>query len=348
MIIPFAKPYIDDLEKQAVTDVISSGWLTSGPKVKELEEKFAKYVGANHAIAVDSCTSALFLAIKRWNLQEGSSVKVPSLTFSASASTIVHNNLKPLFVDVDRELKQEEDLIENQILVNLTGVNTLKHSGSNIIVDSAHLIEKHMCYAMLGSFCFSFYPTKNLASAEGGMICTNNDEDAKWFRLARAHGQTKDNYDRYAKGGSNHWEYSIEFPGYKMNMTDIQAAIALVQLDKFEEMEARRKVIVDRYNEAFGLDRTGLHLYYVLIENRKKFLAHMTKQGISCSVHFLPLHKMPAYEMYEHEDMTNTNWMGDRMVSLPLYPGMTDEEVDYIIKVVGDYGNGDIRDSWAR
>lgn len=335
MLIPFSKPYFDEREEQAVLEVLRSGWLTTGPKVKEFEERFAEYVGAKHAVAVNSCTSALFLALKRLNSLE-TYVFVPSLTFSASASTIVHADFVPSFVDVDDDLVARKFTNQPLMAVDLTGIDVGIDS-ERTIHDCAHRVDREMCKNKFGTFCFSFYPTKNLASAEGGMICTNDDKDAEWFRLARSHGQTKSNYDRYAVGGSNHWEYSIEFPGWKMNMTDIQAAIGLVQLEKLDEINAKRQHIIERYNEAFGLNRQGLHLYPIEVDNRSEFIQKMYEAGISCSVHFLPLHLMPAYKDYPKDDLTNTERLGKRLVSLPLYPSMTDEEVGYVIRKTREY-----------
>lgn len=330
--IPFSKPSIDEKEEQAVLEVLRSGWLTSGPKVKEFEAAFAKYVGAKHAIAVNSCTSALFLAVRHVARQH-TFVECPSLTFSASAAVIAHTQKKITFVDVDLDTMVVQDANGPAVVVDLTG-NEAPVDGKYIIHDCAHRIDRNMCKDKQGTFCFSFYPTKNLASSEGGMICTDDDEAAKWYRLARSHGQTKDNFARYSVGGASNWEYSIEFPGWKMNMTDIQAAIGLEQLKKLPEMNRKRRTIIARYNAAFNQDREGLHLYPILVKDRQKFMEEVHKKGIGCSVHFLPLHLMPAYLRYKHDPLPNTEYLGAHLVSLPLFPSLTDPEVEYIIKCI--------------
>jgi len=332
MNIPFAKPDIGKKEIDAVVEVLKSGWLTTGPKVRELEEAFAEYVGAHYAIAVDSGTSALFLSLKCLDLAKGTTVYVPSLTFTASAATIIHAGYTPEFVDIDDDLIPDF-VPDPAVIVHLTGTNACEEPSVCTIQDSAHRVERDQFRGQAGMACFSFYPTKNLASCEGGMIVTNDKEQADWLRLARSHGQTKDNYKRYAIGGSDHWEYSIDFPGWKMNMTDVQAAIALVQLEKMDKMNKKRRRIVHKYNTAFNMNRKGLHLYPIEVDNRKDFIARMHEKGVSCSVHFLPLHTMPAYKEY-YEPLPMTERIGKRLVSLPLYSSMTDKEVNYVIKSV--------------
>lgn len=331
-IIPFSKPSITAKEHYAVTAVLNSGWLTSGPVVKKFEEEFARYVGARYAVAVNSCTSALFLAIQ-YAHKECDYIEVPSLTFTASAATIIHAGKKPTFVDVDPLSLVAEDIQAPCVAVDLTG-NISGADGPMVVHDCAHRIDKSMCRGKEGIFCFSFYPTKNLASSEGGMICTNDEEAAEWFKLARSHGQTKDNYSRYAVGGAHNWEYSILFPGWKMNMTDIQAAIGLEQLRRLPEMDAKRRSIVERYNEAFDLNRTGLHLYPIEVGNRADFMGKMEERGVGCSVHFLPLHLMPAYKGYKHDPLPVTERLGRQLVSLPLWPDMSDEDVETVINAV--------------
>lgn len=339
MNIKFAKPSIGQEEIDAVVRVMENGWLTMGPVTQEFEEQFAKYVGAKYAVAVSSGTAALFLALKALKVDEKSRVFVPSLTFTASASVATHCGARPVFVDVDKETM----LINNVqghlkgsdavVAVHLTG-NAVYWDGKRVVHDCAHRIDRDMCKKKKGIFCYSFYPTKNMAGAEGGMIAFNDKKLLDFFRLARSHGQTKNGFERYKAGTS--FEYRILFPGWKMNMTDIQAAILIEQLKKLPSMDVKRNHIIAKYNKAFGYDRFGLHLYPILVKNREKFLKKMRNLGVFCSVHFLPLHKMPAYPNVAF--LPNTEWLGDRLVSLPLYPDLTDEEVDYIIDAVHKCG----------
>jgi len=339
--IPFSKPSIDNKEINAVVEVMRSNWLTMGPKTAEFERAFAKYVGAKHAVAVDSGTSALFLALQVLAISEESKVYVPSLTFTASAAVVTHCRAKIVFVDVDEETMVMRDVRghltkkDAAVAVHLTG-NPVEWDSDRTVHDCAHRIDKKMCEGKKGIFCYSFYPTKNLASAEGGMIAFNDSNLLEFFKLARSHGQTKNGFERYKEGTA--FEYKIIFPGWKMNMTDIQAAIGLEQLKKLPKMDKKRLEIVRRYNEAFGYQRKGLHLYPILVENREEFLKMMRNKGVFCSVHFLPLHKMPAYDTYKKTFLPNTMYLGEHLVSLPLYPDLTKKEVEYIINCVADCG----------
>jgi len=335
MKIPFALPSINDKEIKAVESVLKSGWLAQGKKVQEFEEEFAEYVGAKYAVAVNSCTAALFLAIKSLDLKSNTAFEVPSITFTASAASIMHAGHRPKFIDVNKDTLIPDEYIRYNptVRVHLTGVRLKQATNELTIQDSAHLVSPGQFKNNKGLACFSFYATKNMTTGEGGMIVTNDKKKADWLRLARSHGQTKDNYKRYVEGGANNWRYSIEFPGWKMNMNDMQAAIGIEQLKKLPELDNKRQSIVDRYNKAFKLERTGLHLYPIISENRDEFVRKMHQDGIGCSVHFLPLHKMPAYDKYSPAvGLRNSEWLGNRLVSLPLYPDMTDKEVDYVIE----------------
>lgn len=348
MKIPFAKANIGEEEIKAVEGVLRSGWLTQGTKVQEFEEKFAEYVGAKYAIAVNSATSALFLCLRYLKEQnkKGKYVIAPSLTFSASASTAIHNNLSVVFSDVtdinyclndsklNNSLEKNPGKVLGVVSVHLTGNKSLmglKDFNVPIIEDSAHRILPKT--QGNNPVCYSFYATKNMTTGEGGMITTNNEAMAAWFKMARLHGCDKDGFKRYKEGSG--WKYEIKFCGWKMNMTDIMAAIGIEQLKKLPEMNNQRQRCVDRYNKAFGLNRTGLHLYPIRVNNREKFMDLMKYEEIGCSVHFLPLHKMPAYKKCKClDDMKVTETLGEQFVSLPLYPTLKDEEIDYVCEKV--------------
>lgn len=334
--------YIGEEEKKAVCDCIDSGWITIGKKCEEFEKDFAKYVGSEYAVSVDSGTSALFLSLmfikSKRGFDDGYKIIVPSLTFAASASTIIHAGAEPLFCDVDENLCLHENTIKDlknvttYVDVQLAGNKTTWHHPARWrVVDSAHLIERG-CFR--GNFmCFSFHPTKNMTTGKGGMIATNNEEAYKWLKKARLHGMHKKEWDGGLSKTVARWGYTVEFPGWKMNMTDLQASIGIEQLKKMDYMNDQKRRCLDQYNENLSLDRKGLHLYYIFVKNREKFMQFMKDEGIQCSVHFQPLHQMPAFKKYAR-GLKETNWYGEHIVSLPLYVELTNKEIDYICQKV--------------
>lgn len=331
MNIPFCKPTIGKEEVRAVTRALGSGWITSGPITKEFEERFAEYVGARYAVFLNSCTAALRLAIE-WHKTQGvvEYVYVPSLTFAATVNEVVQAGAEPVFGDVEDDLclVDAEDTHYNlAIPVHLTGNVARTDYECPVIEDSAHRIERDQCKDNPNLVCFSFYATKNMTTGEGGMIATNNKDAYDWLMQARHHGISKDGWNRYKKGGA--WKYDIEFVGWKANQSDILAAIGIEQLKKLPDFDKRRKDIITIYNEAFGYEHGGLHLYPVVVKNRDRFIREMAKANVQCSVHFLPVHRMSAYKSAEW--LPKTDFFGDHLVSLPLYPGMTVREIDYVI-----------------
>lgn len=337
MKIPFCKPSWDEREVEAVSEVIRSGWWTDGPKVKEFETKFAEYVGAKHAVFLNSCTSALFLSLKWEQKKKGfiaNTVYVPSLTFCATVNEIVNAGMIPVFGDVDRDtlcLEPNGEEYGMALPVHLIGNQAFTDYPYPVVEDSAHRIIKGQCFGSKNSVCFSFYATKNISTGgEGGMICTNDDDAYIWFQQARHHGISKGGWDRYKEGGS--WRYDIEFVGWKANSPDMQGAIGLVQLDKLDSFNANRFRVIDTYNSEFGYFHKGLHLYPILVGDRDEFITFMKKNGIQCSVHFLPIHKMSAYKF--DVDLPNTDYLGEHLVSLPLFPSMTNQEVEYVCQKV--------------
>ena len=338
MDIKFCKTTLGEEEKKAICDVIDGGWVVMGKKTQEFEQQFAEYVGAKHAVFVDSCTSALDLSLKYllykkiWNKKYP--VKVPSLTFTASAEVIVNNGMKPQFVDVQRDNFVANKVVSGQaILVHLTG-NQAEDFVKDlpIIEDSAHRIEREQCKDNPNLVCFSFYATKNMTTVQGGIIAVNDEEIARWLKKARDHGVSKGTTERYKDGA---WAYDVEFIGWREKSDDLHAAIGIEQLKKLPAMDNERKRIIALYNELLGLNRTGLHLYPVLVLNRAEFINKLKEKGIQCSVHFLPLHQMTGYKKYYKQiPLQMTDWLGEHLVSLPLYPQLTNEEVKYIVDTV--------------
>ena len=335
--IPFAKMSITDEERKNVLVTLNSGWLTRGIKCKEFEEKFAEYVGAKYAVAVNSCTSALFLCLKYWQEAKKLNLKkiaVPSFTFTASASVIKHCGMDVVFKDVTEEtycLNPKQDFTDcgGVITVHLTGNKAPTNLGRDIeIEDSAHRILRNTQGD--NPVCYSFYATKNLSTGEGGMITTNDADMASWLKLAMLHGSNKDGFARYANKAS--WKYSIEFCGWKMNMTDMAAAIGLAQLKRLDEMNEWRQKWISLYNDNLGYKNTGLHLYPIFVKDRDEFMDYMVNVcGIHCSCHFLALHHMPAYQECSNTWLPVTDRLSETEVSLPLYPNLNEAEVNYII-----------------
>ena len=374
MEIPFHKPYITDEEISEVVDSIKSGWLTMGPKTIKFEEKFRDYVGSKYAISMNSCTACLHLALKVIGINEGDEVIIPSITFTATGEVIAYFNAKPVLVDVDKDtfnidVHKIEQKITNKtraiMPVHFAGqpcdMDTIKSiaEGNNmkVIEDAAHAIPawyKDSKIGIIGDItCFSFYATKTLTTGEGGMATTDNEEWADKMRILRLHGISKDAWKRYSNEGS--WYYEVLEAGYKYNMTDIQASLGLAQLKKVEWMWAKRKEIARKYTEAFKSlvelntpyikpDRkSAWHLYIIKLNlemlniNRNQFIEELKKRGIGTSVHFIPLFLHPFYRNtfgYSSEEFPASNWVYERIVSLPIYPGMTDENIESVVEAV--------------
>jgi perosamine synthetase len=372
--LPFAQPDIDDTELTAIKEVLESGWITSGPKVREFEASFAEAAGANHAVALTSCTAAMHLALEAIGLQSDDEVITTPYTFAATAEVIRYFGARPVFVDIDAHtFNINTELIEGAITertrailpvhvaglpAEMGGIHAIKQRYNlPVIEDAAHAFP--VCYGdqMIGSLseftCFSFYATKTITTGEGGMLCTNNEEWADRCRIMALHGISKDAWKRYSAEGS--WYYEVIAPGYKYNMTDIAAAIGITQLQKAECMRQQRQSIAQRYSEAFcelpevqvPADSTSgthaWHLYMLRLNldmlsiNRAQFIETMKQSNIGVSVHFIPLHLHPYYrEMfgYQAEDFPVAYREYQREVSLPIYSRMSDTDVQDVIDVV--------------
>lgn len=310
-VVPFFKLSFDESEIDEVIRVMRKGYLTQGRETRVLEREICKYVGCKYAVAVDSCTSGLFLSLKVNGMGEGDTVTIPSLTFASVANVIMHCRAKVEF--------------EDELTVG--SAYHLKHNRIFKIVDSAHQIERAMYHDFSGALVnLSFYPTKQISSAEGGMICLNDHYAMEWLEKARWHGR---------RGGG--YNYTIDLPGWKMNMTDLQAVIALVQLSKLDEMNRKRRIIVDYYNQELGESVTSLHLYTIDVDNRDKFIEFMDSNGVNCSVHFYtPLHLQPAYKEFKRS-LPITEEKAKKTVSLPLYPDMEETDCNKVIRLVKEW-----------
>ena len=327
--LPYSLPLIDDTEINEVIDSIKSGWITTGPKTKLFEERFKDYIGCKHAIAINSCTAGLHLSLIASNIGPGDEVITTPLTFCASVNTIEHSGAKPVLVDIDeKSFNIDPDKIEEKITSNTKAIIPVHYAGQScemdtinkiaekhnllVIEDAAHAVGTEYKGQKIGqdsySASYSFYATKNLTTAEGGMIVTNNDEFAEKLRILSLHGISKDAWKRYSSEGS--WYYEIIYPGYKYNMTDIQAALGIHQLAKLDEFNHIRTEYANIYNEAFKNipkiltpkevinGKTVWHLYVIRLKgvSRNQFIEKMKEKNIGTSVHFIPIHYHPYYK----------------------------------------------------
>ena len=372
--LPYALPDTDEAEIAEIAETIRSGWVTTGPKTHQFEAEFAAYVGAKHAVAVNSCTAAMHLALEAIGLQRGDEVITSPYTFAATAEVVRYFDARPVFVDVNADdLNIRPDLIEDAITertkaiipVHIAGLpadldsihQVARRHNLPVIEDAAHAFPTQYQGRMIGGLseftCFSFYATKTITTGEGGMICTDNDHWAERCRMMALHGISKDAWKRYTADGS--WYYEIIAPGYKYNLTDIAAAMGLIQLRKAERMWQRRREIAQRYNAAFSAlsqlqipaeqsqSQHAWHLYMLRLNleqlrfDRAQFFTELKRRNIGASVHFIPLHVHPYYREtygYRPEDLPVAYREYQREISLPIYSKMSDGDVQDVIEAV--------------
>ncbi len=334
MKIPFSKVDSSGNELKYIKEVLKSGWLTTGPKAFEFEKRFAEMIGVEYAFAVNSCTSALHLALDAIGVSEGDKVLLPSMTFTATAEVIRYLGGDPIFLDVEYETSQlSEKIVENAlklyknikavIVVDFAGhpapllLNVCRKYNVKLISDAAHAFPASVDGVFVGNFaditCFSFYANKTITTGEGGMLVTNNKNYSERVKLMRLHGIDRDVWNRFDSKRPA-WEYDIVDAGYKYNMPDISAAIGIAQLERVEEMRLLRQEIAEIYmNELEGV--TGLdlpkinvpyanhswHIFAVILNDdarikRNDMISFLFDKGIGISVHYKPLHLMTYYK----------------------------------------------------
>src|SRR5881396_3366557 len=380
--VPFFRPEIDDGDIAAVVDVLRSGWITTGPRVQEFEAAFARYLGAANAVAVNSCTAALHLALAALGLKRGQGVVVPTLTFAATAEVVTYFDARPVFVDVEPEtlcmdpaavesaLGRASDVV-GAISMHYGGqmasmpclARRLRAAGCFVVEDAAHALPAAVCdpdtgrWVRVGALadvaCFSFYANKTITTGEGGMAATANPALAQTIRTLSLHGMSHDAWGRFRAGGS--WDYAITAAGFKYNMTDLAAALGLRQLARADRFRSRRAAIALRYTaELDDLEevetpreqadrRHAWHLYPIRLHldrltiDRDEFIRMLGARGIGTSVHWRPLHMQPSYADrygYRAEEFPVAYREWQRLVSLPIFPGMSDADVERVIAAV--------------
>ena len=369
MQIPFHKPHITQKEIDSVIDIMRSGWLTMGPKTIEFEIAFKKYIGSQFSISVNSATAALHLALNAVGVKKNDEVILPANTFIAPAEAVVFIGAKPILCDIEANYHNIDiNLIESLITPKTKAIIPVHFGGHScemdeiiriakqynlkIIEDAAHALPSFYKNKKIGTFsdavCFSFYATKTLSTGEGGMVTTNNKKIAKKVSLQRLHGINGDAWKRYER--NNDWYYEVIDLGYKYNTTDIQSAMGIVQLEKLEWMRDERKMIAEKYKNAFAgklnfinednNNESSWHLFVIKIGNRDELHQKLKEKGISTSVHFIPIHKHPYYKnrfSFDNEKYPVANLVFEQSLSLPIYPGLGETEVEYIIKYVLEY-----------
>jgi len=368
--VPFYRPDIGDDEIAAVVDTLRSGWLTVGPKTQQFEQAFAQAVGATHAVAVSSCTAALHLALDALDLQPGDEVITSTLTFTATGATIVHAGGRPVLVDATTDtLNLDPADVARKITPRTRAIVPVHFAGHpapmdeilalarqhrlRVIEDAAHALPASYRGRRIGTIgdvtAFSFYATKNLTTGEGGMLTLSDTEWADRMRTRRLHGMSRDAWRRYSAEGS--WRYDVSYPGFKYNMTDIAAAIGLVQLRRLPSLNERRHRIAALYTELLrevtGLQlpvtlpeaEHGWHLYVVRLQperlriTRDALIELLKAQGIGTGVHFIPLHLHSYYREAlgcTPQDFPVASAAADTMLSLPFFTLMTDDDVRYV------------------
>lgn len=372
-LLVFGAPDIHQEDIDEVIDTLKSGWLSTGPKVKQFEVDFSAYNNMQHGIGTNSCTSALHLCLDALGLEPGDEVITTTMTFCATVNSIIHAGLKPVLVDcslTDYNIIPYE--IEKKITPNTRAIIPVHFAGMpcdmdtirgmanryqlSIISDAAHAIETRYKDKSVAEYsdmtAYSFYATKNICIGEGGMVLTNRDDYADHIRMAALHGMSKNAHLRFGVGGFKH--YSVDVLGYKYNMMDVVASLGIHQLKRIETSWQRRKQIWWKYIRglsdlplhlpcsASSNIKPGFHLFTVRLDleqlrvDRDCILNALIAEGIGTGVHYKAVHTHPYYQKFgwEGKDFPNANWVSDRTLSLPLGLTLTDTDVDQVIEAV--------------
>jgi dTDP-4-amino-4,6-dideoxygalactose transaminase len=374
--LPFACPAIGKEEINSVIRVLKSGWISTGPQVRRFEELFAEYLGVRYACALSSCSAALHLSLLASGIGKNDEVIVSPFTYPATANAIVHVQGKPVFVDIDaRTMNINPDLIMAKInartkaiiLVHFAGrpcdmrriMDVVRKYKLIVIDDASHALGAQYYGKKIGSIsdltCFSLYANKNITTAEGGMVTTNNRKLIEKIRVLSFNGIDKRPWERFRNGSISHYRFT--FPGYKYNMTDIEAAIGIEQLKKLNNFLKRREEVWEAYDREFrGLavsipspvepfTRHARHLYTLIVDkersgiNRDDFRLALRKMHVGTGLHFISLHLQPYYQRtfgFRRGDLPVAAYISERIVSLPLSANLSNKDVKRIIRIVKD------------
>jgi len=371
--LPFFRVAIDDRDIANVTEALRSGWLTVGPKTEAFEARLREYIGANHVLAVSSCSEAMLISLKALRIGPGDEVITSALTFASTVHAIVHAGAQPVLVDIEPEtFGADPTSISAKITPKTRAVMPVhfggqacriedicelaKRHGHHVVEDAAHSFGGSVAGIPIGRFgdvtTFSFYATKNLTTGEGGAIATMDDELAAQLRLLSYHGMSRDSWRRYTDKGS--WFYEVELSGFKANMSDLHASLGLSQLERFGAMLERRRAIAERFceklagSDCFELpsERAGnyhtWHLFVVrlvqgaLSIGRDEFIRALTAENIGSSVHFIPIYRHPFFKKYDPDptEFPVTEDYFSRCISLPIFPDMTNDDVDDVVEAL--------------
>lgn len=371
----FGQPKIEDDEIEEVVKTLRSGWIGTGPKASRFESEFKKYVGNQYAVGVNSCTAALHLACLALDIKAGDEVITTAMTFCATVNVVTHSNATPVLADIDpltrtissaQIRKKITDRTKAILVVHYAGfpcdmIEIRKIADENnlkIIADCAHAIETEWNEENIAYYadinCYSFYVTKNITTAEGGMVTTDDENIANRVKVLALHGMDKDAWKRFSDDGYKH--YQVVCSGFKYNMTDLQASLGIHQLSRIDQYYQRRLEIWNRYCEEFqdtgvimppkvpaARGKHGLHLFTPLANNdrigltRDEWLFELHKMKIGTGVHYLGLFEYDYYQKlfgWNSSDYPNAKFVSDRTFSIPLSAKLTDDDVSYVIKAI--------------
>lgn len=365
--IPVFKPFYDERELEALKPVFESGWIGLGPKTLEFEKKFAEFIGVKYAVGVNSATAALHLGMECFNIK-GKEIITTPMTFVSTNHSILYNEAIPVFCDIERDtLNIDPNEIEKLVTPNTAGVAVVHYGGRScnleaiqeictknnlfLLEDCSHSTGGKFKDKMLGSIgdigCFSFHAVKNLATGDGGMVTTNNKDFYERLHKLRWLGITKDTFSRDLEQQYS-WYYDVTELGYKCHMNDITAAIGLVQLEKINYMNQLRHDVREKYDRALAgvgdieiielkeYQHSAAHNYVIKTSSRDELNIYLKNNGISTGVHYYPNHLYDMYKKYYRPcPVAETEWK--KLLTLPLFPSLTDEEFNKIISTIKDF-----------